>query len=179
MNKNIMRMIVCTLVPFNLAMSMDAAEQGQGFRGERSGTIVDLPKKHESDNRTRSTTIVESHEPLLKFKGFYPAPNDSGDIFSRIPLSKFFMQFDPAKNEKEIKKTVRALMKRGIRSYSTPKKINAKYKRYLTRLIRREGEYPAHYVQEIATTCSHFNAIYAGIIKPYIRISEEDAARIR
>jgi hypothetical protein len=172
MNKNILRIVVFACVPFNLAMSMDLPAEEQGCKRERSNTIIVLPKKQDSEfKRARSPTIVESDEPQLKFKGFYPAPSDSDDIYSRIPLSKFFMLFDPGKDPK---KTAAALRVCGVRTNSSFETIQQRYNGYLKELIINEGEDPANYVAEIIATCSHFKNIYPNIIKPYIRIIKDE-----
>lgn len=171
MNKNILRIAVCAFFSFNLAMSMDLPAEEQGCKRERSDTIINLPKKKQKAELDGAQPTVESGDPQPKFKGFYPALNDSDDIFSCMPLSKFFMQFDPGKDPK---KTAAALRVFGVRINSPFKTIQQRYKRHLKRSIINEGEDPANYVAEIIATCSHFKDIYPNIIKPYIRIIKDE-----
>ena len=152
MNKNIIWVAVCAFVPLNLSLASDDVVES-GCKRPRANTIdqevgrdiITLPLK--KDQRARSRTVVdsgevESDEPQLKFKGYYPAPSDSDYIFSGIPLSKFFMHFDPVKDANE---SAQALFTRGVTKNSNLEIIKEKYIDYLSVLIQTEDQDPANY----------------------------------
>lgn len=179
MNKNIIWVAVCAFVPLNLSLASDDVVES-GCKRPRANTIdqevgrdIILPLKAQ---RVRSRTVVdsgevESDEPQLKFKGFCPAPSGSSGVLESLPRSRFYTQFDPVKDANE---TAQALFARGVTTNSNLENIKEEYKNYLVLSIQNKEGDPANYIPEITCMVSWFEEIYPNLIKPFVRIAEDN-----